>query len=72
MGQMRGWYKDYEFSRRPMRERWAKDRSDTQLTLAASPWLKPAPPEVGARTFDVTRDLRDANTAVHRAQPDSE
>ncbi len=44
---MRGWYKDYEFSRRTMRERWAKGRSDTQLTLAASPWPEPAPPEVG-------------------------
>lgn len=55
--EIQGWYKDYEFSRRTMRERWAKGRSDTQLTLAASPWLEPAPPEVGARTFDVTRDL---------------
>jgi hypothetical protein len=31
--------------------------SDAQTTLLASPWLAPMPPEVGARTFDVLKDL---------------
>ncbi len=45
--------KAYEFSRATMEERWAKGRADAQATLAASPWLAPMPPELGARTFDV-------------------
>jgi NTE family protein len=49
--------KDYEFSRTTMRTRWAQGVSDAQTTLLASPWLAPMPPEVGARTFDVLKDL---------------
>jgi NTE family protein len=49
--------KDYEFSRTTMRRRWEQGLSDAQTTLLASPWLTPMPPEVGARTFDVLRDL---------------
>jgi NTE family protein len=49
--------KDYEFSRATMRARWAQGLSDAQTTLLASPWLAPMPPEVGARTFDVLKDL---------------
>ena len=49
--------KDYEFSRATMRTRWAQGLSDAQTTLLASPWLAPMPPEVGARTFDVLKDL---------------
>ena len=49
--------KDYEFSRTTMRTRWAQGLSDAQTTLLASPWLAPMPPEVGARTFDVLKDL---------------
>lgn len=60
-----GSYKDYEFSRRTMRERWAKGASDTRLTLAASPWLASAPPEVGVRTFDMTHELQAAPTEGH-------
>jgi NTE family protein len=63
-----GPYKDYDFGRQTMEERWARGRSDTQLTLAASPWLEPAPREVGARTFDVTRDSSVTNAAVGDAQ----
>ena len=51
--QMQGHTKDYEFSRRTMRERWQQGKADATATLAASPWLAPAPPEVGARVFDV-------------------
>ena len=43
-----------------MRERWAQGVADAQLTLAASPWLEPAPLEVGVRTFDVAHELRAA------------
>jgi NTE family protein len=50
--------KDYEFSRSTMRRRWAQGLSDARATLLASPWLAPMPPEVGARTFDVLKDLR--------------
>jgi len=56
--EIQGSYKDYEFSRQSMQERWATGVSDTRLTLTASPWLEPAPPEVGARTFDVAFDSR--------------
>jgi NTE family protein len=50
--------KDYEFSRTTMRTRWAQGAADAQTTLLASPWLAPMPPEVGARTFDVLKDLQ--------------
>jgi len=53
-----GLSKDYEFSRSTMRERWNEGRSDALVTLEASPWLTPMPPEVGARTFDVPLDLK--------------
>jgi NTE family protein len=48
-----GQSKDYEFSRATMEERWAQGLADAAATLKASPWLEPAPPELGARTFDV-------------------
>jgi NTE family protein len=53
-----GSMKDYEFSRATMRRRWQQGLSDAQTTLLASPWLAPMPPEVGARTFDVLKELR--------------
>jgi NTE family protein len=53
-----GCSKDYEFSRATMRARWAQGLSDAQTTLFAAPWLAPMPPEVGARTFDVLKDIR--------------
>jgi NTE family protein len=49
--------KDYEFSRTTMRQRWEQGRADAETTLAASPWLAPAPAGVGARTFDVMHDI---------------
>jgi NTE family protein len=55
-----GHSKDYEFSRATMRARWEQGLSDARTTLLASPWLAPMPPEVGARTFDVLKDLHDA------------
>jgi len=57
---LQGHSKDYEFSRTTMRTRWAQGLSDAQTTLLASPWLAPMPPEVGARTFDVLKDIRAA------------
>jgi NTE family protein len=53
-----GHSKDYEFSRATMRERWMQGLSDGQITILASPWLAPMPPEIGARTFDVTKALQ--------------
>jgi NTE family protein len=53
-----GQTKDYEFSRGTMQTRWAQGLSDARATLAVSPWLEPMPPEIGARTFDVLRELR--------------
>lgn len=56
--EVQGYAKDYEFSRATMQARWAQGLSDAQTTLGASPWLAPMPPEVGARTFDVPREIR--------------
>lgn len=50
-----GAWKDYEFSRATMSERWQQGLSDTRITLQASPWLAPMPKEVGVRVFDVLR-----------------
>jgi len=47
--------KDFEFSQATMRERWRQGLADAGATLHASPWLAPMPPNVGVRTFDVTR-----------------
>lgn len=49
-----GQSKDYEFDRATMETRWAQGFADAQATLRAAPWLEPMPPEVGARTFDIT------------------
>jgi len=53
-----GHSKDYDFSNQTMNERWAQGLSDARTTLEASPWLEPMGPEVGARTFDVLKDLK--------------
>jgi NTE family protein len=58
--------KDYEFSRTTMRRRWEQGVSDAQTTLLASPWLTPMPPEAGARTFDVLKDLHPEGGAAPR------
>jgi NTE family protein len=54
---IQGHAKDYEFSRATMEARWARGLADAQTTLLASPWLAPMPPEIGARTFDVLKDV---------------
>jgi NTE family protein len=62
---IQGHSKDYEFSPSTMRRRWAQGLSDAQTTLLASPWLVPMPPTIGARTFDVLKDLlRDAGSGA--------
>ncbi len=55
-----GHTKDYEFSSATMEERWAQGHADATATLVASPWLAPMPHELGARTFDVVLDQRQA------------
>ena len=54
---VQGHSKDYEFSRATMRTRWEQGLSDARTTLLASPWLAPMPPGIGARTFDVLKDV---------------
>jgi NTE family protein len=49
--------KDYEFSRATMAARWRQGAEDARVTLRASPWLAPAPREVGLRTFDVLHNI---------------
>jgi NTE family protein len=55
-GEIEGPSKDYEFSRRTMLARYERGRQDAERALLASPWLAPMPEEVGARTFDVSRN----------------
>jgi NTE family protein len=45
------------------RARWAEGLSDARTALLASPWLAPLPPEIGARTFDVQKNLLPQGTA---------
>jgi len=49
--------KDYEFSRTTMEARWQAGFSDACTTLQHSPWLAPAPEELGVRVFDVMHDI---------------
>src|SRR5262249_21809696 len=62
--EVQGASKDYEFSRATMELRWRQGLLDARKTLAASPWLAPAPPEIGVRTFDVPAQRGD-----HRRAP---
>jgi NTE family protein len=50
-------YKDYEFSRVTMNNRWQQGLSDARTTLQAAPWLAPTPQDVGVRVFDVMHDI---------------
>jgi NTE family protein len=45
--------KDYEFTRPSMERRWRQGISDACTVLHASPWLAPAPKELGVRVFNV-------------------
>ena len=42
-----------EFSRSSMEVRWQQGISNARTALHASPWLAPAPRELGVRVFDV-------------------
>jgi NTE family protein len=67
---VQGHTKDYEFSRRTMEERWQRGLADATTTLLASPWLAPAPAEVGARVFDVLAgDMRPDKPPMCDADP---
>jgi NTE family protein len=54
--QPQGASKTYDFSRSSMEKRWQQGTSDARTVLHASPWLAPAPKEVGVRVFDVLRE----------------
>jgi NTE family protein len=44
--------KTYDFSRAVMEKRWQQGASDARTALHTSPWLAPAPKELGVRVFD--------------------
>ena len=48
--------KTYDFSRSSMEKRWQQGTFDARTVLHASPWLAPAPKELGVRVFDVLRE----------------
>jgi len=48
--------KTYDFSRSSMEKQWQHGTSDARTVLHTSPWLAPAPKELGVRVFDVLRD----------------
>jgi hypothetical protein len=48
--------KTYDFSRAVMEKRWQQGASDARTVLHTSPWLAPAPKELGVRVFDVPRE----------------
>jgi hypothetical protein len=48
--------KTYDFSRSSMEKRWQQGTFDARTALHASPWLAPAPKELGVRVFDVLRE----------------
>jgi len=52
-----GAYKDYEFGRVTMNQRWQQGATDALATLQVSPWTTPARAEIGVRTFDVIHDI---------------
>jgi hypothetical protein len=54
--ELQGASKTYDFSRSSMEKRWQQGRSDAGTVLHASPWLAPAPKELGVRVFDVLRE----------------
>ncbi|MGC8468543.1 MAG: DUF3734 domain-containing protein [Acetobacteraceae bacterium] len=54
-----GAYKDFEFSRPTMLERWAAGKADAEAALAAEPWLEDHGAHVGLRAFDPHRAARE-------------
>jgi NTE family protein len=54
--QVQGSWKDIEFSRATVEERWAQGRSDARFHIEAAPWLAPFPPGLGVRSFDLLKD----------------
>ena len=54
--QPQGASKTYDFSRSSMEKRWQQGTFDARTVLHTSPWLAPAPKELGVRVFDVLRD----------------
>lgn len=48
--------KTYDFSRSSLEKPWQEGTADARSVLHTSPWLAPAPKELGVRVFDVLRD----------------
>ena len=61
--------KTYDFSRLSMEKRWQQGTSDARTVLHASPWLAPAPKELGVRVFDVLRDGPHRKSTILRRVP---
>ncbi len=61
-----GAWKDIEFGRAIVEERWAQGLADARLTVEAAPWLAPLPPGLGARAFDVLRDRESRWIPAHK------
>ena len=53
---IQGSWKDIEFSRATVEERWGQGLSDARYSIDAAPWLEPFPPGIGGRTFDLLKD----------------
>ncbi len=61
--------KTYDFSRSSMEKRWQQGTSDARTLLHESPWLAPAPKELGVRVFDVLgEDSHRIDNSPTRAQ----
>jgi NTE family protein len=56
--------KTYDFSRSSMEKRWQQGTSDAHTLLHVSPWLAPAPKELGVRVFDVMGE--DSNRGIDK------
>ncbi len=54
-----GAYKDFEFSRPTMVERWAAGKADAEAALVVEPWLEDHGAHVGLRAFDPHRAARE-------------
>ena len=67
--QPQGASKTYDFSRSSLEKRWQQGKSDARTLLHASPWLAPAPKELGVRVFDVQGQEPNQESTISRRVP---